>query len=102
MPKSSVYLLDLATAKRHLENRYLTCRTCGGRVSYYPYDDALRHQLIHAQGDERKRLEEMIAWFKDEQIVTALAKQALGSCDPIKFSEFGVKHGFLHRVRGEE
>jgi len=101
MPKCSVYLLDQALAEKHFANTYLTCRFCGEQVPYYPYDDALRHQLLHAEGDERKRLEELIESFKDEQFVTALAEQALSS-DPMKFTEYGVRHGFLYRVRGEE
>jgi len=101
MRKSQVHLFDVDAAKKHVMNTFATCKFCGKKIPYYPYDEVLRHSLVHAEGDERKRIEELIEAFKDEAFVAALAERALSS-DPLKFADYGARHGFLHRVRGEE
>jgi hypothetical protein len=77
MAKDGLYLWNQERALEVVKRKHFVCRTCWERVPCYPIDAMFRHALKHAKGQDRKDIEEQIAWFTNEENLRQLAEYAL-------------------------
>lgn len=101
MAEDGLYLWDQERGLEFAKSQFFVCQTCWERVPCYPIDAMFRHALKHAQGQERKDIEEQIAWFSDKGNLRQLAKYARQKQWDSESVEYAIRHGILVRVRGK-
>jgi hypothetical protein len=101
MAEKDLYLWNQERALEVAKSEPFICRVCLEHVPLIPIDAMFRHALQHAQGQERKDIEERVAWFSNEENLRQIDEYARQNKWDSKTVEYAIKHGMLVRVRGK-